>query len=87
MISEFQDLSDKITRLAELTQSLRRENANLRQANTLLLRENVGYVERLMQATTRVQALLAQLPPEVASGEAADSPIPAPPLHREDDAA
>ena len=33
MISEFQDLSDKIDRLAQLTQALRSENYLLRQAN------------------------------------------------------
>ena len=36
MISEFQDLSDKIDRLAQLTQSLRAENYLLRQANHVL---------------------------------------------------
>ena len=64
MISEFQDLSDKINRLAELTQSLRRENATLRQANALLSRENETYMERLAQAQHRVEALLASMPVE-----------------------
>jgi regulator of replication initiation timing len=62
MISEFQDLSDKISRLAELTQSLRSENYLLRQANTLLSVENVDFKERLLEAQRRVEALLAQLP-------------------------
>lgn len=62
MISEFQDLSDKITRLAELTQSLRHENAQLRQSNKLLSDENVAFMERLTEAQRRVEALLAQLP-------------------------
>lgn len=62
MISEFQDLSDKIDRLAELTTSLRRENAALRQSNALLSAENVAFMERLGEAQRRVEALLARLP-------------------------
>jgi FtsZ-binding cell division protein ZapB len=64
MISEFNDLSDKIDRLAELTQSLRRENATLRQSNALLAAENVAFMERLSEAQRRVEALLASIPPE-----------------------
>lgn len=64
MISEFQDLSDKIDRLAQLTQSLRAENHLLRQANSLLSAENQASKERLLQVQHRVEALLAQLPPE-----------------------
>ncbi len=62
MISEFNDLSDKIDRLAELTQSLRRENATLRQANVLLSAENLAFMERLSEAQRRVEALLARIP-------------------------
>jgi cell division protein ZapB len=62
MISEFQDLSDKIDRLAELTVSLRRENATLRQSNVLLSAENVAYMERLSEAQRRVEALLLRIP-------------------------
>lgn len=62
MISEFQDLSDKIDRLAELTLSLRRENAHLRQSNALLSAENVAFMERLSEAQRRVEALLEKLP-------------------------
>ena len=64
MISEFQDLSDKIDRLAELTLSLRRENATLRQSNAILSAENVAFMERLSEAQRRVEALLAKLPPQ-----------------------
>ena len=64
MISEFNDLSDKIDRLAELTQSLRRENATLRQSNALLAAENLAFMERLSEAQRRVEALLATIPPE-----------------------
>ena len=62
MISEFQDLSDKIDRLAQLTQSLRAENYLLRQANTLLSAENLAFKERLFEAQRRVEALLDELP-------------------------
>jgi cell division protein ZapB len=79
MISEFQDLSDKIDRLAQLTQSLRAENYLLRQANTLLSTENLAFKER------RVEALLDELPkPPDASGDAdeavADEPAEEAPL-------
>jgi len=71
MISEFQDLSDKIDRLAQLTQSLRAENYLLRQANTLLSAENLAFKERLIEAQRRVEALLDGLPkpPDEVEGE------------------
>ncbi len=70
MISEFQDLSDKIDRLAQLTQSLRAENYLLRQANSLLSAENLAFKERLAQAQQRVEALLEQFPaPEAPAPE------------------
>ena len=62
MISEFQDLSDKIDRLAQLTQSLRAENYLLRQANSLLSAENLAFKERLLEAQRRVESLLEQFP-------------------------
>jgi cell division protein ZapB len=55
MISEFQALSDKISRLAELTQSLRQENAQLRQDNKFLC-------EIVAEAQRRIETLLAQIP-------------------------
>jgi cell division protein ZapB len=72
MISEFQDLSDKIDRLAQLAQSLRSENYLLRQANALLSAENVDFKHRLIEAQRRVEALLAQLEPEPADSAADD---------------
>ncbi|OON60881.1 hypothetical protein B0920_18225 [Massilia sp. KIM] len=73
MISEFQDLSDKIDRLAQLTQSLRAENYLLRQANSLLSAENIAFKERLIEAQRRVEALLEQLPPPPNEEEADES--------------
>ena len=88
MISEFQDLSDKIDRLAQLTQSLRAENYLLRQANTLLSAENLAFKERLVEAQRRVEALLDELPkpPGEAQAEGEDGqhgpgPDEPPPLH------
>lgn len=63
MISEFQELSDKIDRLAQLAQSLRGENYLLRQANAVLGAENLDFNHRLLEAQRRVEALLAQLEP------------------------
>jgi len=74
MISEFQDLSDKIARLAELTQSLRRENATLRQTNAILSQENLAFMERLSEAQRRVEALLTQIPAAPSSGAGAAQP-------------
>ena len=70
MISEFQDLSNKIDLLAEMTQALRRENAALRQSNAVLTAENVAYAERMDAAQQRVQALLEKIPELVAAGMA-----------------
>jgi uncharacterized protein (TIGR02449 family) len=69
MISEFQELSDKIDRLAQLTQSLRSENYLLRQANALLSAENLDFKNRLLQAQQRVEAMLAQLEPADADAD------------------
>jgi uncharacterized coiled-coil DUF342 family protein len=73
MISEFQELSDKIDQLAELTVTLRRENAQLRQevthvreTNAALAAQNVDYQRRASEAVFRLDKLLAQFP-EVAA--------------------
>ena len=76
MISEFQDLSDKIEQLAALVGSLRRENALLRQTNKLLSEENMAFVERLTEAQRRVEAVIGQLPaPEEGDGEEDAEPL------------
>ena len=62
MIADFQELSDKIDRLAELAQTLRRENAQLRQSNALLAAENNECHRRLGEAHARVMALLDKIP-------------------------
>ena len=45
-----------------MTNALRRENAQLRQANAALVVENMGYQRRLSEAADRVQALLVHVP-------------------------
>lgn len=62
MISEFHDLSQKIDAVADMVQSLRRENAQLRQANAALFAENTVYLQRLAEAHGRVEALLEKIP-------------------------
>ena len=69
MISEFHDLSAKIDQLAALTLSLRRENAQLRQANALLGAENLAFLHKLSEAQYRLEALLASLPDPDATSE------------------
>jgi cell division protein ZapB len=84
MISEFQDLSDKIDRLAEMTASLRRENASLRQANAVLLAENVGYVALLAEAQRRVAALIEKIPQPAGAAAAAAAPAGDPTLSQDE---
>ncbi len=72
MISEFHELSDKIDQLAEMTLALRRENAQLRQSNTVLVIENAANTLRLGEARKRVEALLEKIPaPDQGAGAAA----------------
>ena len=57
MIADFQELSDKIDRLAELAQALRRENSL-----SALVADNLEYQRRLGEAHARVMALLDKIP-------------------------
>jgi chromosome segregation ATPase len=73
MISEFQDLSDKIGRLADLLAAQRRENAALRASNQQLSAENLAYAERLAEVQQRVEAVIEQLPaPEAEEADHAE---------------
>ena len=62
MISDFQLLSEKINQLAALTQSLRRENAELRLNAVALAGENTDLAQRIQEAHQRVSALLESIP-------------------------
>jgi cell division protein ZapB len=71
MISDFHDLSEKISQLAELTQSLRSENAELRLRSVALAAENTELARRMQEAHERVTALLEKIPAPEQDEEAA----------------
>lgn len=62
MSSEFHQLSEKVAQLAAMTQSLRRENADLRLNVSSLTTENAELSRRMDEAHQRVTALLKKLP-------------------------
>jgi len=62
MVSEIHQLSEKIVKLAELAQSLRRENAELRLTQATLETENADLARRIEEAYKRVSALLDKIP-------------------------
>jgi cell division septum initiation protein DivIVA len=72
MISEFDLLSDKISKLVLLAQSLRQQNAELRQQIEALSADKASLTARINEAHDRVAAVLEQLPapePEVEQPE------------------
>ena len=71
MISDFQSLSEKITQLAELAQSLRRENAELRLSVASSAAENAELSRRMQEAYLRISALLEKIPMPEKDQEAA----------------
>lgn len=62
MISDFQQLSAKVSELAALVQSLRLENTVLRQAAVVLAAENAELARRMEEAHQRLAALLESIP-------------------------
>ena len=62
MQAELDTLEAKIRQVADLCQSLRRENVSLRQQLLTAQQENRQMNTRLDAAKTRLQALLDQLP-------------------------
>ena len=78
MISDFTQLAQKVTQLAELAAMLRRENAELRQHAAGLGTQNAELQLRMQQAHARVSAVLARLPAEpvdTAEHEASDGHV------------
>lgn len=73
MISEFQDLSDKIEQLAQLVGALRQENAQLRQTNVMLNEVNTALLERLVEAQRRIEAVIEQLPAPAGADDEEDA--------------
>jgi len=71
MISDFHHLSEKINQLAELAQTLRRENGELRQTTVALTAENAELSRRIQEAHQRVTALLEKIPAPEQDEEAA----------------
>jgi cell division protein ZapB len=71
MISEFHSLSEKINQLAELAQSLRRENAELRLNAAAVATENADLSRRMQEAYKRIAALLEKIPVPTQDQEAA----------------
>ncbi|MET3433046.1 MULTISPECIES: DUF904 domain-containing protein [Herbaspirillum] len=69
MSSEFLQLAEKVSQLAQLAQRLREENAELRRKVKGLSEDNATLNNRVDEAYRRVSAVLAQLP--VAEEEAA----------------
>jgi hypothetical protein len=62
MIPEFNSLSEKVSRLATLTQALRQENADLRQHLSSLSNDKEMLSRRMAEAQQRIAALLEKLP-------------------------
>lgn len=62
MSSEFHQLTEKVAQLAAMTQSLRRENAELRLNVSALTNEKAELSRRIDEAHQRVEALLGKLP-------------------------
>lgn len=73
MNSEFNLLSEKIDKLAEMAQALRRENAQLRLKITAMSSENTILTAKIQQAHQRVSALLDQLPDPQDQGQQEES--------------
>ena len=65
MISEFKHLLEKIQQLADLSASLRLENADLRHQALTLQADNTVLAQRMREAHERVQAVLQRLPSDV----------------------
>lgn len=62
MISDFQQLSAKVSELAALAQSLRQENAELRRTSVTLAAENAELARRMEEAHQRLAVLLESIP-------------------------
>jgi len=62
MISDFDQLTEKVAQLAALAQALRRENSELRLQASALAADNADLAARIEQAQQRLSALLASIP-------------------------
>lgn len=64
MINELDALEQKLHLLVQLNQRLRNENQQLRQHIASALNEQRKYQDKIDQAASRLEKLLAQLPAE-----------------------
>ncbi|MBM3365075.1 MAG: DUF904 domain-containing protein [Betaproteobacteria bacterium] len=71
MIFDFQSLFDKVKHLTEMAQSLRSENASLRNEIAVLVDHNAKLEQRMQEAHDRVAKLIDQLPTPETNREAA----------------
>ncbi|RJX33065.1 MAG: DUF904 domain-containing protein [Oxalobacter sp.] len=62
MDTDFSALSEKVSRLADLTRQLRRENADLRLRVAALTSENTEMSQKLQLARQKVGALMTRYP-------------------------
>ena len=62
MISDFKNLLEKIQQLADLSVTLRRENAELRHHSARLQADNAELTQRMREAHERITAVMRQLP-------------------------
>lgn len=71
MDTDFSALSEKVSRLADLAQQLRRENADLRLRAASLASENTEMSQKLQLARQKVSALMERYPTSAAGEEQA----------------
>lgn len=71
MIFDFQSLFDKVKQLTDMAQSLRSENASLRNEIAVLVDHNAKLEKRMQEAHDRVAKLIEQLPAAETDREAA----------------
>ena len=71
MVFDFQSLLDKVKQLAEMSQSLRIENAALRTELAALADQNARLEQRMQEAHDRVTKLIYRLPSADVDREAA----------------
>ncbi|NBQ40911.1 MAG: hypothetical protein EBU34_14375 [Alphaproteobacteria bacterium] len=66
MDAELRSLEDKVNQVVKLCQRLRSDNHDLRQQLATALNDNKQLAEKIGVASTRLEALLTQIPDETA---------------------
>ncbi len=66
MISDFKQLLEKIEQLADMSSTLRRENAELRHQSSRLQADNADLAQRMQEAHVRIGAVIENLPDQSA---------------------